>query len=113
MECLFCRIAGKEIPAGIVFEDDEVVAFEDISPQAPVHVLVIPKKHISTLNDLAEEDIPLIGKLLLVAKNLGREMGVEKDGYRVVVNCNRGAGQTVFHIHAHLLGGREFGWPPG
>ncbi|MFQ6104323.1 MAG: histidine triad nucleotide-binding protein [Candidatus Glassbacteria bacterium] len=113
MECLFCKITAGEIQSEIVYEDDTVVAFEDISPQAPVHILVVPKKHISTLDDLTDEDSSLAGELLIVAKELAKEKGVTDKGYRIVLNCNRGAGQTVFHIHAHLLGGREFGWPPG
>lgn len=113
MECLFCKITAGEIQSEIVYEDDAVVAFEDISPQAPVHILVVPKKHISTLDDLTDEDSSLAGELLIVAKELAKEKGVTDKGYRIVLNCNRGAGQTVFHIHAHLLGGREFGWPPG
>jgi len=113
MDCLFCNIARKEITAAVVHEDEDVLAFEDIDPQAPVHLLVIPKKHISTMNDLNEKDAALVGKLLVTAKFLAKERGVEKEGYRIVINCNSGAGQTVFHLHAHLLGGRNFLWPPG
>ncbi len=110
---LFLRIINREIPAEIVYEDDDVLAFRDINPQAPLHLLVIPKKHIRTLNDAREEDQGLLGKLVLVAQKLARENGVAEEGYRVVMNCNRGAGQTVFHVHLHLLGGRELSWPPG
>lgn len=113
MDCLFCSIARKDIPASIVYEDEEVIVFNDIDPQAPVHVLIIPKKHISTVNDLPEEDSLLIGKMLLIARDLAKRLDVSEDGYRIVINCNSGAGQTVFHIHAHLLGGRTFRWPPG
>ncbi len=113
MDCLFCSIARRDIPASIVYEDEEVIVFNDIDPQAPVHVLIIPKKHISTVNDLPEEDSLLIGKMLLIARDLAKRLDVSEDGYRIVINCNSGAGQTVFHIHAHLLGGRTFRWPPG
>jgi histidine triad (HIT) family protein len=112
-ECLFCRIVAKEIPARIVYEDSDVVAFEDIHPQAPVHVLIIPRKHISTLNQLEREDISLAGKILFVATEMGRRKDIHVGGYRIVVNCNRDGGQSVFHLHAHLLGGREMKWPPG
>ncbi|RKY12821.1 MAG: histidine triad nucleotide-binding protein [Planctomycetota bacterium] len=113
MECIFCRIVSGEVPAKKVYEDDEVMAFEDIRPQAPVHILVIPKRHIATVNDLTESDAQLIGKLVLVAKRIASERGVAERGYRLVLNCNRDSGQEVFHIHLHLLGGRKFTWPPG
>jgi histidine triad (HIT) family protein len=113
MSCIFCRIANKEIPAKIVYEDDKVLAFHDINPQAPYHILVIPKKHISTLLELTEEDKDLIGHIYLVMNRLARELGVAERGYRVVVNCNKEAGQTVFHVHFHFLAGREMHWPPG
>lgn len=112
-EDLFLKIIDREIPADIVYEDDEVLAFNDINPQAPVHVLIIPKRHIRTLNDVQDSDERILGKLMNVASKLAAERGVADDGYRVVMNCNRGAGQSVFHIHLHLLGGRSFGWPPG
>ncbi len=112
-ETIFLRIIRREIPAEIEYEDDEIIAIKDINPQAPVHILIIPKKHIRTLNDLSEEDIPLIGKMTLVAKQLAAQKGIADSGYRLVWNCNRDAGQTVFHIHLHLLGGRVFSWPPG
>jgi histidine triad (HIT) family protein len=113
MSCIFCRIANKEIPAKIVYEDDKVLAFHDINPQAPYHILVIPKKHISTLLELTEEDKDLIGHIFLVMNKLAQELGVAERGYRVVVNCNEEAGQTVFHVHFHFLAGREMHWPPG
>jgi len=113
MDCIFCKIVKKEIPADIVYEDEKVLAFNDINPQAPYHILIIPKKHISTLLDLTEEDKELIGHIYLVAKKLAEEKGFADRGYRVVVNCKEEAGQTVFHIHFHVLAGREMGWPPG
>ncbi|RKY14086.1 MAG: histidine triad nucleotide-binding protein [Planctomycetota bacterium] len=113
MECIFCRIVSGEVPAKKVYEDDDVMAFEDIRPQAPVHILVIPKRHIATVNDLTESDAQLMGKLVLVAKRIASERGVAERGYRLVLNCNRDSGQEVFHIHLHLLGGRRFTWPPG
>jgi len=113
MECIFCRIVAGEIPAKKVYEDDEVVAFEDIRPQAPVHVLVIPRRHIPTVNALADDDASLVGRLVLVAKKIAAERGIAESGYRLVLNCNRDSGQEVFHIHLHLLGGRKFAWPPG
>lgn len=113
MDCLFCKIKDQEIPAKIVYQDDTVLAFEDINPQAPHHVLVIPKKHISTLNDLTDEDTALVGHMVKTAAQLAKELNIAEEGYRINLNCNRGAGQTVFHIHLHLLGGRPFSWPPG
>lgn len=112
-EDLFLKIIDREIPAEIVYEDDDVLAFNDINPQAPLHVLVIPKKHIRTLNDAGEQDEAVLGKLLNVARKIAHEKGVAEEGYRMVMNCNAGAGQTVFHIHLHLMGGRTFSWPPG
>jgi histidine triad (HIT) family protein len=113
MSCLFCRIVSGEIPASMVYEDDEVIAFNDINPQAPLHVLVIPKRHISTTNDLSTQDDALIGTLVRRAAAIAREKGYADRGYRSVLNCNAEAGQTVFHIHLHLLAGRGLGWPPG
>ncbi|MFP4369071.1 MAG: histidine triad nucleotide-binding protein [Candidatus Kapaibacterium sp.] len=110
---LFAGIINKEIPADIVYEDDDVVAFKDINPQAPVHILIVPRKAIPTINDLEEIDAILIGKMTLAAKKIAADKGIAEDGYRLVFNCNEGAGQTVFHIHLHLLGGRPFKWPPG
>jgi histidine triad (HIT) family protein len=112
-DCLFCRIARKEIPSGIVYEDRQVVAFEDIHPQAPTHTLVIPKVHFGTLNDVGAEEESLLGHMMLVATRVAREKGLDTAGYRLVANCLEGAGQTVFHVHLHLLGGRRFSWPPG
>ncbi|MGK0673366.1 MAG: histidine triad nucleotide-binding protein [Halothiobacillaceae bacterium] len=112
-ETIFSKIIRKEIPAQIVYEDEEVLAFRDIHPQAPVHILIIPKKPIATLNDLTPEDAPLIGKLYLVAKRLAGEMGFAEAGYRTVFNCNRHGGQEVYHLHLHLLAGRQMTWPPG
>ncbi len=113
MDCIFCKIANKEIPANVIYEDDKVLAFHDINPQAPFHILVIPKKHISTLLELTEEDKDLIGHIYLVINKLAKDLGFADRGYRVVVNCKEEAGQTVFHIHFHILAGREMGWPPG
>ncbi len=112
-QCLFCRIAAGEIPAKVIYSDDDVIAFHDINPQAPLHALVIPRKHIATINDIRSEDAALIGKLFLAAKQIAAEAGYADDGYRVVMNCGLDAGQTVFHIHLHVLAGRALGWPPG
>ena len=111
--CLFCRIANGEIPAKKVYEDSEVVAFHDINPQAPTHVLVIPRKHVPSLNDMDRNDIAAVGTALMKAGAIARDLRLDADGYRVVLNTGEAAGQTVFHIHFHLLGGRNFGWPPG
>lgn len=113
MSCVFCRIINKEIPSNIVFEDDEVLAFHDINPQAPYHILVVPKKHVPTLLDLTEEDRDLIGHIYLIIKKIAQDLGFAERGYRVVVNCKEEAGQTVFHLHFHVLAGRTMGWPPG
>jgi len=113
MSCLFCRIARGEIPARKVFEDGEIVAFEDINPQAPVHLLIIPRQHIATANELRAEDDGLVGRLHRVAADLARDRKLAERGYRVVLNCNAEAGQSVFHLHLHLLGGRAMHWPPG
>lgn len=112
MDCLFCKIIADEIPAKKIYEDEHVLAFHDISPQAPVHFLVIPKKHISTLNDLTQEDRELAGHILYTAQRLANELSCEQ-GYRVVMNCNEHGGQTVYHIHMHVLGQRQLDWPPG
>ena len=112
-ETIFSKIIAREIPADIVFENDHVLAFRDINPQAPVHVLIIPKKPIATLNELADADAELVGQLFLAAKQIAADMGVAEAGYRTVMNCNRDGGQDVFHIHLHLLAGRQMGWPPG
>ena len=112
-DCLFCRIAAGELQANLVHEDEHCVAFEDINPHAPTHVLVIPRRHISTLNDLMPEDSGLVGHLVSVARDVAAARGHADAGYRTVFNCNAAGGQTVFHIHLHLLGGRTLGWPPG
>jgi len=113
MSCLFCRVAAKEIPASIVYEDDRLVAFNDINPQAPMHVLVIPRRHIATLNDLGMDADGLVGEMVRRGAAIAEEGGYAARGYRTVFNCNADAGQTVFHIHLHVLGGRRLGWPPG
>jgi histidine triad (HIT) family protein len=113
MDCLFCKIVNEEIPANIVFEDSSIIAFRDISPQAPTHILIIPKKHIATINDAQPEDEQILGKMVLIAKKLAASEGHSEDGYRLVFNVNRGAGQAVYHIHLHLLAGRHLSWPPG
>jgi histidine triad (HIT) family protein len=112
-DCLFCKIVAREIPARIVYEDERVLCFEDINPQAPLHCLVIPKRHIATLNDLTSGDDSLVGELARRAAAIARERGHSERGFRTVFNCNREAGQTVFHIHLHLLAGRSLKWPPG
>ena len=112
-DCIFCKIGRKEIPARIAFEDQQVVAFEDLNPQAPIHTLIIPKAHFATLNDLGEGEAGLLGHMILVAKQLAKDKGLADEGYRLVANCQANAGQSVFHIHLHLLGGRRFAWPPG
>jgi len=112
-DCLFCRIINKEIPADIVYEDDDMLVFKDIDPQADVHLLAVPKKHIPTLNDVSSEDDRMLGAIIRKLGDLARQAGIAEGGYRLVVNCNRNAGQEVFHLHYHLLGGRKFSWPPG
>jgi histidine triad (HIT) family protein len=112
-DCLFCRIVKGEIPAALVHQDEEVIAFKDINPQAPMHVLVVPRRHVPTLNDLAQGDEGLVGRMARVAAQIARELGYAERGYRTVFNCNREAGQTVFHLHLHVLGGRPMAWPPG
>ena len=111
--CIFCKIIKKEIPSKMVFEDNDIMAFEDITPQAPIHIVVIPKTHIEKVSDLTDRDIGLIGRLVLIAKNIAKEKKIQESGYRIVMNCNKDAGQAVFHLHLHLLGGRAFTWPPG
>ena len=111
--CLFCRVAAGETPATIVYQDDRVLAFDDVNPQAPFHVLIIPRRHIPTLNELEHDDEILVGELVTRAARIAKEHGHDQDGYRTVFNCNRGAGQSVFHIHLHLLAGRNMTWPPG
>jgi histidine triad (HIT) family protein len=112
-ECLFCKIRDREIPSRIAYEDADCLAFHDINPQAPLHALVVPRRHIPTLNDLTDADAALVGHLHVVAARLAREAGHGETGYRTLFNCNAGAGQTVFHIHLHVLAGRPLHWPPG
>ena len=113
MSTIFTKIINKEIPADILFENENVLAFRDINPQAPIHFLVIPKKEISTLNDLEEIDKGIVGELFMVAKNLAKKEGIADSGYRTVFNCNEHGAQAVYHIHLHVLGGRQLNWPPG
>lgn len=112
-DCLFCKMAAGAIKPNIVLDTEDVLAFRDINPQAPTHVLVIPKRHITTLNDLHETDTDLVGKMFLAAHTVAQQDGIAESGYRAVMNCNRDAGQSVFHIHLHVLGGRALSWPPG
>ena len=112
-DCLFCKIITREIPASIVYEDDRILAFNDINPQAPTHVLVVPKRHIESLNELAAADDAIVGEVVRRAAAIAKERGISAGGFRTVFNTNREAGQTVFHIHLHLLGGRSMRWPPG
>lgn len=111
--CIFCRIAAGEIDADVVYRTDRVVAFRDTNPQAPTHVLVVPRKHIATINDVEEQDAEDMGRLYLAARQIAKDEGIEQSGYRTVMNCMKGAGQSVFHVHLHVLGGRSFHWPPG
>jgi len=113
MDCIFCKIAQGEIPSNKVYENDTVFAFRDLSPQAPHHILIIPKKHIATLNDFSGEDAPIFGEMGRAASAIAEQLGVADNGYRVVVNCNKDGGQTVFHTHMHFLAGRGLTWPPG
>jgi histidine triad (HIT) family protein len=113
MNCIFCDIAGKKRPAKIIYEDDKVFAFEDINPQAPVHVLVVPRKHLPTILDLEEGDADIAVALFTAANIIAKDKGISGPGFRLVMNCNADAGQTVFHIHLHVLGGRRMSWPPG
>ncbi len=112
-DCLFCKIIAGDIPGNFVHQDEAMVAFKDINPQAPLHVLIVPRRHVATLNDLSVEDDALVGSLFRRAAAIAKEHGYDQQGYRTVFNTNRGAGQTVFHIHLHLLAGRGLGWPPG
>ena len=112
-DCIFCKIAAGSLPAKVVHQNDSVLAFEDLHPQAPTHILIIPKKHIATLNDASEEDRALLGDLILTATAIAKDRHISSSGYRLVWNTNPGAGQSVFHIHLHLLGGRTLAWPPG
>jgi histidine triad (HIT) family protein len=112
-DCLFCKILGGDIPADIIFESESAIAFRDINPQAPTHVVIIPRQHVATINDIEPEHEALVGSLFSAAKAIAAAEGLSEDGYRVVMNCNEAAGQTVFHLHLHLLGGRKLTWPPG
>ena len=112
-DCIFCKIAKGDIPAKVVYKDNEVVAFEDINPQAPVHIVLIPHKHIERISDITGADDALMGKMLRVGTEIAKEKNIASNGFRLVANCNKDAGQEVFHIHIHLLGGRKFNWPPG
>jgi len=113
MDCLFCKIAEKQIPSNIIHEDEVVVAFEDVNPKAPHHVLIIPRQHIATVNDLTAEHKDLISHMILTAQQLASELNIADSGYRLLMNCNKDGGQDVYHIHLHLLGGRPMHWPPG
>lgn len=112
-DCLFCKIVEKKIPADIVYESEDIIAFNDIEPKAPIHCLIIPKKHITTMNDIDGSNSNIIGLMYEAAAHLARTLNVDKDGYRVVMNCNSNGGQTVYHIHLHFLAGRQLSWPPG
>ena len=112
-ECLFCKIVDGDLPADIIYENDELIAFRDIDPKAPTHVLLIPRRHVSTMNDLQQSDASLAGELFITAAKIAADEGLADAGYRVVMNCNEAAGQSVFHIHLHLMGGRRMTWPPG
>lgn len=113
MDCIFCKIIKKEIPAKVVYEDDQILAFDDINPQAPVHTLIIPKKHIPYTSDIEEGDEALVGHIIRVGAEVAKQKGIDQSGYRAVLNCRADAGQEVFHIHLHVLGGRKMSWPPG
>ncbi len=112
-ECLFCKIAAGDIPCDVVHEDDEMIAFRDISPQAPVHVLIIPRRHIASMTDLTDADVGLLGRLQVTAAGVAADLGLAESGYRCVINCGQDGCQSVPHLHVHLLGGRALGWPPG
>ena len=113
MDCIFCKIIKNELPAKIVYQDKDIIAFNDTHPRAPIHQLIVPKKHIATLNDLTEKDTILVGNMLQVARDLAKESNIAQSGYRTIFNCNKDGGQEVFHLHLHLLGGRALHWPPG
>lgn len=112
-DCLFCKILDGDVPADIIFESETAIAFRDINPKAPTHVIIIPRRHIPTINDISEDDQAIVGSLYSAARTIADAEGIADEGYRVVMNCNAAAGQSVFHIHLHLLGGRTLGWPPG
>ena len=113
MDCIFCKIAQKALPTHVIFENDELLAFHDQNPQAPVHVLIIPKRHINSVNETDTTDALLLGNMILTAKHVAEIQGMQHDGYRLIFNINQNGGQTVYHIHLHLLGGRRMTWPPG
>jgi histidine triad (HIT) family protein len=113
MTCIFCKIANKEVKSSIVYEDNDVIAFKDLNPQAPHHMLIIPRQHIATINDITEQTANIYGRMVLAAQKVAHQLGVSDAGYRLVNNCNRDGGQTVFHIHTHFLAGRALDWPPG
>src|SRR5579883_1703860 len=113
MACLFCRVVSGEIPAQVVYRDPEVIAFRDINPQAPVHLLIVPTRHVESISEVGSADAPLLGQTIEVANDLARQEGIAESGYRIVINCGPNAGQTVAHLHFHLLGGRPMSWPPG
>ena len=113
MDCLFCKIIDRSIPSSLIHEDEKVLAFHDINPQAPIHALVIPKKHIATINEVTEDDVLLTGHMILTAKKIAKQLELSEDGYRLVFNVNDAGGQEVHHIHLHILGGRQMTWPPG
>lgn len=113
MDCIFCKVANREIETELVYEDKQLVAFNDIQPQAPIHQLIIPRKHIATINELTTDDTQLVGHMIQTGCKLAKDLGLADDGYRLVMNCNLQGGQAVFHIHLHLLGGRQMEWPPG
>lgn len=111
--CIFCKIVEKNIPSRIVYEDPHVLAFEDLNPKAPVHILIVPKKHIERVSDIDNSDSDITGHIIRAANKIAHDKGISESGYRIVINCNKDAGQEVFHLHFHLLGGRKFAWPPG
>ncbi len=112
-DCLFCKFVSGKIPANIVYETEHVLAFRDINPQAPTHILIIPRRHIATINDIEDGDAELVGMLVTAARDIAKQEGTDAPGFRVTMNCNKAAGQSVFHLHLHLMGGRNFAWPPG
>ena len=113
MTTIFNKIINKEIPANIIYETDTIIAFKDVNPVAPIHILIIPKKNIPTLNDINIKDTQVLADLFLATKKIASQMNIDKEGYRIVINCNENAGQTVYHLHLHLIGGRKLNWPPG
>ncbi|CAL7963270.1 purine nucleoside phosphoramidase [Gammaproteobacteria bacterium] len=113
MDCIFCKIVAGTLPANIIYQDKEIIAFDDMYPKAPEHKLIIPRKHIATINDLSSEDESLVGRMIFVAKKLAAELEIAQTGYRISINCNKDGGQVVYHLHLHLMGGRSLHWPPG